>query len=278
MPIHIIRMRVAVVVAAVLCMVACLISSRATRVPLTAIFEASVLRQPSPVLALIVVAVVFVACAAVVSMALGRWRPEAGLFAAAAGVSVFAIRGGSITQTLQYAHSGSVFIALAVELVLLYAVVGLAALLCGKLSGRPAPAPPVTQTDAENDDPHSLKHCLLAVLVQAIGMAVVMMLLGQSESKKQAMATVAVAAYIGAIAAHYTFPVRRGEWLAFGPLLVGVAGYLIESTGATQIAIGRVNNPLATPLPLHYVSMGIVGGVLGHWMSRKWQDEAAASA
>lgn len=276
MPIHLIRMRIAVAVAALLCSVTCLFVSRATRVPLTATFDASVLRQPGPVLALLVVAVLYVGCAALVSIALGRWRPEAGLFCAAVGVGVFAVRGGSITQTLQNGSGGSVFVTLAVELVLFYAVVAMTALLCSKLIGTVERSPDAETGNSDGTEPLPLRHNLLAVVVQAVAMVVVMMVLGQSESKKQAIAVVAIAAYVGAIVAHYTFPVRRGEWLAFGPLLVGVLGYLFESTQSANHAIGLVSSPLATALPIHFVSAGIAGGTLGHWMSRKWQEEAAA--
>ena len=271
MLLHTIRMRLAVAVAMVLCMVACLTVSRATLVPVPAMFEASLLRQPSPVMAMLVVAISFLGCAALVSVALGRWRPEAGLFTAAVGVAVYAIRGGSMTQTLQYADGRSVFLQMLVELVLLYGVVVVAAMIGCKFSGNRAA---VTNDDPEESERNSLNQNLLAIAVQVVVMGIVLMMLGQGESKKQAMWAVGLAAYVGAVGAHWAFPIRRGEWLAMGPLFVGMVGYAMAFVRPPLIAIGIVQQPLATPLPLHYVSMGIAGALLGHWMSRKWQEEA----
>jgi len=273
---HTIRMRLAVAVAMVLCMVACLTVSRATAVPLPAIFDASLLRQPSPVMAMVVVAISFVGCATLVSLALGRWRPEAGLFTASVGLAVYAIRGGSMTQTLQYASGRSVFLQLMVELVLLYVLVAIAVAIGCKLSGNAGSPPAEADEDPELTERNALNQKLLAVAVQVVVMGVVLMLLGQGESKKQAMWAVGLAAYVGAVGAHWAFPIRRGEWLAAAPLFVGVFGYAMAFVRPPQIAIGIVQQPLATALPLHYVSMGIAGAVLGHWMSRKWQEEALA--
>jgi hypothetical protein len=108
-------------------------------------------------------------------------------------------------------------------------------------------------------------------------MTIVMLILAQSETKKQAIIAVAAASYLGAIAAHYTFPVRNGLWLALAPLPVGLIGYLLEYSKPSLLAIGMASQPLATALPLDYAAAGIFGGILGHWMSQKWQAESQAA-
>ena len=259
-----------IAVAVVLCATVCLLASRAFGVPAAQGSDISLLNGDRSILSILVIGVTFIGGATLVSMAVGRWREEAGLFAAAVGLAVFAVRGGSISTTLRYSSGSGIYVLLAFELVLMYAMVAGAILL----SHRWLKAKPVTIGGATDDEPGQSQH-LLAVGVQAVAMAIVMLIVGQSESKKQAMASVALAAYLGSIAAHYTFPIRRGHWLAFGPLLVGIVGYVLERSKPALLSIGLVAQPLAIALPIELVSAGIVGGILGHWMSQKWADEAA---
>lgn len=264
------KTRLAIALAAIACAVVAMFVSRIAHVPAVVGSDISLLRQPSSVVALIAVAVVTIASTTLVSMVIGRSRREAGLFCAAVGLIAFAAQGGSITSTLQYASGPGVLITLVVELVLLYAIVAAALFVSGKL------APTVTPVAATDEETPDLNHHLFAVAVQTVAMVIVMLVLGQSESKKHAMTAVGLAAYIGAIAAHYSFPVRNGLWLTIAPLPVGIVGYLLEYTKPTLLSIGLVDQPLATALPLHYVGAGIAGGILGHWMSQKWQAESLA--
>jgi hypothetical protein len=259
-----------IALAAGFCAAICLLASRAFGVPPVEGLDISLLNGGQPILSILVIAVTFIGGATLVSLAVGRWSHEAGLFAAAVGLAVFAVRGGSISTTLRYSSGAGVYMLLAIELVLMYAMV-VAAIW---LSHRWSKAAPLAQTEA-NDEQPSRTHHLFAVGVQAVTMAIIMLAVGQSESKKQAMATVMLAAYAGSIAAHYTFPILRGHWLAFGPLLVGIVGYFLEGSKPTLLPIGLVDQPMAIALPIELVSAGIIGGILGHWMSQKWADEAA---
>jgi hypothetical protein len=273
MEIALLRSRVLIVLAAVVSAGIGLLASRALGVPPVDGLDISLLNGDRPVVSLLVVAIVFVGCAVLGSFAVRRSSEEVGLFVAAVGLAVFSVRGGSISTTLRYGDGGGggIFVKLAIELVLLYAIVAAALVVIRKVVGPGVTADPA----ADDDETGSRNHHLMAVGVQAVTMAVVMFVLGHSESKKQAIIAVGVAAYLGSIAAHYTFPIQRGQWLALGPLVVGLVGYLLERSHPALASIGLVQQPLAIALPIDYASAGIIGGILGHWVSLKWAREAA---
>jgi hypothetical protein len=240
-------------------------------IPPVAGFDAALSSQPGAIGRLAAVAVCFLACTILVTLAIGRWRAEAGLFCAAIALAVFSWRGGNITSTLHYASGATVFMRLMVELAILYFIVGLGIFASIRLI-KAAPL-----DDESTDDAASWNHHLLAVAVQTVVMVVVMLLVAQSEYKKQVMAAVAISAFVGSIAAGYTFPVRRGFWMVAAPLLVGMIGYGLELSRPSLLPIGLVEWGLAAPLPLDYVAFGVAGGLLGDWMVAKWKSEAAAA-
>jgi hypothetical protein len=265
------RLRAGIIAGAILCLLFCCWVARTMDIPPVAGFDAALLSQPGAIVHIVIVAVCFLAGTLLVTLALGRWRAEAGLFCASVGLAVFSWRGGNIGATLHYAAGPSIFIRLMAELALLYVIVALGILGSLRLLGKPK------LTDDSGDETSSWNHHLLAVAVQTIVMIVVMLLVAQNEYKKQAMAAVGISAFIGAVAAGYTFPVRRGFWLVIAPLLVGIIGYGLEFSKPFLLPIGMVEWGLATPLPLDYVAFGVAGGILGDWMVAKWKAEAAAA-
>jgi hypothetical protein len=105
-------------------------------------------------------------------------------------------------------------------------------------------------------------------------MALCMSRLAWTDAKGQALASVGLSAFAGAVAAHLLFPVRRSRWLWTGPLLVGLAGYVLSFFFCDNLwRIGQLQwllGPLARPLPLDYASMGPAGALLGMWMAQRW--------
>ncbi len=269
--------RLTIALAALVCGLVGHFVSRALHVPVQPGFDVSLLRQPNPIMAVLVVGVVFVAATVLVTFAIGRWRREAGLFCGAFTLAGFSLPGGSITSTLQYANGSSTLLVLLAELVLLYTLAAVAVYGSQWVTG-PSEEPADKLDEVEGTDAQGMNHNLLSIAVQAVVMAIVMLILGQNESKKQALAVVAAGSYLGAIVSHYTFPVRNGYWLAIAPLIVGCIGYLLEWFQPTLLEIGLPSQPLAIALPIDYVLAGITGGILGHWMSRKWKLESQDSS
>src|SRR5256885_12621050 len=110
--------------------------SRAVHVPSYPGFAASLLGQPSPVVA-IVFAYVGVAVAACIGALLcGGVRYDAPLFCGAVALSVLSFRGGTIRNVLLSATGRGVFLRLAVEVVLLFGAMLMARLIQEALIGR----------------------------------------------------------------------------------------------------------------------------------------------
>src|SRR6185503_17481824 len=86
----------------------------------------------------------------------------------------------------------------------------------------------------DTDEPLPFK---IAAMAMQIGvMALLVLLLAQSDAKAQVIAAVGLASFLGAIVAYYMYPISPSPWLWIGPLVVGVAGYAIAyfHIGATD--------------------------------------------
>jgi hypothetical protein len=256
------------------------------RIPVYAHREVSLLLGSAPLVDLLVVMVVLVVSVLIGTLVAGTIRFDAGLFCATAGLIALTARGGTMGDVLrQYADRATMqpnaFLVLATELVILFAIVALAWSALWLLHRGDW-----LQGDAFRDgvedvvDPLSQR--IWALAMQAAVMAIVVLLLCQTDAKKQVLASVFIGAFIGSISAYAVFPVRPSIWYWAGPGLVGVVGYLwaFKSPGAWQI--GHPDVALARPLPLDYASIGPAGAILGYWMSRRWQrgreEEAEGTA
>jgi hypothetical protein len=108
-----------------------------------------------------------------------------------------------------------------------------------------------------------------------------MLVFVETDKKAQVIVSVAVAAYLGTLVAHGLFPTRPSVWYWGGPLVVGVAGYLMGYVGSRDWMIGEVGGyapALARPLPLDYAGAGTAGAILAYWTSRRWQRNRDAEA
>lgn len=244
------------------------------RIPIERHREASLLLGHRPLVDFVVVMVVLVIGVLVGTLIAGTIRFDAGLFAASAGLVALSARGGSMGDVLrQFADTSpqpSAFLTLAMELVLLFVILSLAWSTLWLLHRGDW-----LQGDAFRDgvedvvDP--LTNRLSALGVQAVSMALVVMIICQTDAKKQVLAAVFIGGFVGAMSAHAVFPVRPSIWYWAGPLLVGVGGYLWAHSNPGAWQIGQPSVALARPLPLDYASVGPMGAILGYWMSRRRQ-------
>jgi len=246
----------------------------AVRVPLIPKFSASLLQDGS-IGGLIGIGVIFLLVTAVTTLLVGRFRYEAGLFCAAFGLIAVPTRGGEITNALLSANgSRAVYWTLAIELVLLSTIVCAGYWLQGRFHRRPAAIAP-------NLDPDTTRDRLTVVAVQAVTTLVLLLLVGQSPAKGQALIGVGVCAVLSALMTNQSYKVRGSQWYVLGTLLAGVIAYLYTFfSGAPGANIGDVRGLLAggaRSLPLHYASLGVAGAIYGYWISMVWIGQPAAS-
>ena len=241
-------------------------------------FEASLALQPHPVAALLLAGVMLALSVTICTGIAGTVRFDAGLFTACIGMTALSIRGGPVRFVYQSAFGRSAALAMAVELVVLYAFLGLAwfglVLLYrrGKLLGD-------ALRDGLEDQPHLPGERVSAAGMQAAAMAVGMLLLARTDDQKQALAAVFVSSFLATLVAYAFNPVRPSVSYWAGPLAVGVVGYVAAylnwgrgspSLWKAGLAAGFLA-PFARPLPLDYATLGPAGAIVGYWMSRRWQ-------
>ena len=240
--------------------------------------EISLALQPSPTAVLLLTGVVLCAATAVGTIVAGSIRFDAGLFAGAIGLAALSSRGGPMRYVTQAADGPGIFLAMALELLVLGALLGLAwfglwlLYRGGRLAGD-------ALRDGLADQPHAPAERVIALLTQVAVTGVLVMLLARSDEKKQVLAAVAVASFCGTLVAYATSPVRPSVWFWAGPVAVGVIGYAaaylswnaVPSVAWKNGAGGGALAALARPLPLDYASLGTAGAIAGYWTSRQWQ-------
>jgi hypothetical protein len=242
-------------------------------------FSASLLQQPSPTVTLLIVAVVLIVSLLVSTLIAGRIRFDAGLFGAVLGLSALSLRGGPMRYVLMDALSRDVYLAMVLELILLYGIVVLAWSMLWLLHRNNWLQADVFRDGVEDvDDPMSQK--LMAAFTQCVAMMMAMALLARTDDKKQVLAAVGLSSMAATMVAYHLFPVRPSVWYWIGPMYVGIFGYLAAWFRPEHWMIGQVSRALATPLPLDYASFGPAGALVGYWISRKWQraKDVAAEA
>ena len=274
------RARILLLVACCVCFILVLWASRLFAIPDDGAFSASLLQQPTPLLAILVCGVVFLGCVLIGSAIAGRGRFDAGLFAACAGLTAISARGGTMGDALRLAGNTdrpTVFLAFAGELILLFALLA-AGWWVQWLLQRRGLLHIDPRRDGVDDGRESLGHKISAAVMQALVMGCLMLVLAQSPAKQQALAAVALAAFGGsAISYYFLYPTSPSVWYWTGPLLVGLVGYLYAFISPPPAwAIGYLTSalsPLARPMPLDYASAGVAGAILGYWLSRRWHRE-----
>lgn len=262
-----IRERILLILVVALSLLVTLALSSLAGIPRVPGYSGSLLLQLSPVLAVVVAFASLLVSGSIGTLIGARVHREAGIFAAGAGLSVLAVRCGSVAPLL-HAKRESLYSVLAAEMAvlgILYAVVGVIAgyLLRGKATGQPT----VDKTG----------NGLKALGLQVLSTAVAMFLFARGADKKTALAAAGISGFAGSLVAHGFAPSDNAHWYWPGPLIAGLLGYIwaMLSPGAWS-AIGVPANGLAAATPLDYASLGVAGAVWGFWMSQRWAAERAA--
>lgn len=239
--------------------------------------SASLLQQPGWVLALLT-AWVGIAIAVLIGTAVaGTVHVEAGLYCATLGLSALSMRGGPMRYTLFNASGRSVYLLLALELILLFAVIAGVWLVLMKLRREKW----LTEENLDQPDDEPLDQKLLATAAHALTMIVGMTILSRSDAKAQVLAAVGISSFLGTLGATALVPARPSAWYWAGPLVVGLIGYVFSFVRPAGIEIGQAYNylgALARPLPLDYASFGVAGALLGYWSTRSWREPKLESS
>lgn len=269
------RARILLVSAAVACFCVFWWAGVLMRIPVHPGYEASLFQQPWAVVSVLVVGIALAAAVVLGTALAGMIRYDAGLFAAAIGLTALSLRGGAsryvIFWSLAHDTGRGVFLVLLAETVVLGAMVGICAYLLdslyrsGKLKDRESILPPGVEAPAMGD----LSSLALATVTTAIGV----LLLARSEDKQQVLAAVGIASFAGAALAESFMPLTRRTWCWAPPVIVGIVGYAMAYVDPYGMKIGHLQGTfaaLARPLPLDYVGAGTAGSLLGFWMGRIW--------
>ena len=233
------------------------------RIPAEYRHGGSLLRQPTiggAILSLFTLVVLLIGCTLLASAFLrGRWFLGS-LSAASAGLSAWSMRGGPMHEVLLYAPSSGVFIQLAVELALLGAMIAAIWLF-------------LWQEPSPEAEPLQSSKIVTSVVLQTILMGIVVLILAQTDAKKQCVAAVFIAGLVASSVMQSNSPApQAGRWYWIAPIAVGVTGYLLAAIQSQGWITGSHEldgfwAPLARPLPLDYASAGMFGALLGYWMS-----------
>jgi hypothetical protein len=188
-------------------------------------------------------------------------------------------RGGSITAILHDTGGArGTFLLMAIELVLLYVFLGACWLVLYRLrqSGR---MPHDAARDGLADVELGAGAGWSAAITHVAIMGIVVLLLAQSDPKKQVVLAVGLGSFAGAFFPYWQHGARPSVWYWAAPLAVGLFGYLFAwISPPAGIEFGRPGFgaggggflvALARPLPLDYAGVGTAGALLGYWMRRK---------
>ncbi|HEX8522492.1 MAG TPA: hypothetical protein VF669_09575 [Tepidisphaeraceae bacterium] len=282
---HRVRDRTLLTVGAVISYALFLALSFVFSIPARTGFSASLMQQPWPHVVFLLTVVVFVLALGISALITNVVHYEAGFYCACIGLAAFSIRGGPIRYTLMSANGPSIFIALLIELLVLFSILYLGWLVLQILSAnnlvlqesQRAPLPPRDEDTLPSQGPLSLVSTSMAMIF-------LMLLLCQTDRKVQVLASVGLSAFLATLAAHSIFPSRPSFWFWLAPLVTGLLGYICAYFGDGPWTTGDVYSiapgmaALARPLPLDYATAGPVGALLGYWTSRRWHAIREAEA
>jgi hypothetical protein len=269
------RNRLLVIFSVLLCALLFWWAGGLLHIPLRAGYGGCLLSQPNPILSLVVALVLLMAGVIVGTALAGGVHSDAGLFSAAAGLLALSMRNGNMGDVLRGGAGRWTFAIIAAELLILgfFLLMGGSLLNTLRTSGW-------IKDDSQRDGLKDLETSL-AAKVQALGAhaivtALAVGLIAQSDDKEQVVAAVMIGSYLASLASHSLFPVGQSAWLWCGPLVAGLAGYMLAamSAGVSDWRIGLVGDhlgaSLARPLPLDWAGAGTIGALAGYWTSRRW--------
>jgi hypothetical protein len=238
---------------------------RVAGVPAEPGYQISLLLQPNPLVAVLIVAVGLVATTLLLLILQDSHDPFDPIFGAAVGLAALSWRGGAMTDLLQNT-TPAVFFVLVIETLLLGG--GLYGCYAMLIRHRPTRVDPRLRAEID------WNANLLASAVAAVVMGIVVMLIAQTDAKKQVMAAVGIGGFVGAAAAYALLENESALCYAAAPTAVGVVGYLLAYFFPGIYHVGRTSQPLACPLPLDYAGVGTAASLLGYWAAQRWRAEA----
>jgi hypothetical protein len=273
------RARILLLAACIACVALFWWTSATLRIPMHPGYEDGLLQQPSPALAMLVVAALFVVCAAIGTALAGVIRFNAGLFAACVGLGALSARAGSsrasIFWGLAHNDSPSLFLPMLADMIYLAILVTACGVILNLLYGKGLLK---DRESGLSDEPgeSSLPNTLSALAFQAVITAVAIYFLARTEAKQQVWAAVGIGAFAGSAIAESFLPTGRPSYAFIPPLLVGILGYILvyfDPTGYKTADLTGSYADLARPLPLDYAAAGPAGALLGLWLARAWSRE-----
>jgi hypothetical protein len=277
----------------------------------------SLAQPPMALGAFVAVLGLLIVCTMLGTFLLGRRWFLAGLMTATAGLTMWSIRGGTITAVLFNADNsgagGRVFLQMIGELIVFFGVIGGLWTLVWNVTGKSiadfqitpeasakqaatvgkikrfamfgvTPLLVPTTADVTNPSPRTEegRSAGTALLVQIALMVVLMLILAVTPLKKQVLTSVFLAGLISTAVAEYFFADwSTGRWYWLAPLIVGALGYLAAYFNPAGMETGDLQGmfaPLARALPLDYASMGCAGVLFGYWWMEPDADDAANSS
>lgn len=250
--------------------------ARTLEIPGTPERAGTLLQQANWALAVVLACAAVLGTSVIAAIIASRLHYDGGLFCGCVALAALSTELGPMRFALFGASSKAIFAGCAVELLVLGGAVALAWSLLRR-GAQTGWLPPEDPLDSEPDD-LPIDQKLLATAAQAIITLVVLMLLSNADTKKQTIAVVGLASYLGALGAHHFVSAQPSVWFLIGPIAVGVFGYLAQYMGGGEWVIGDPRGffaPLVRPMPLDYAGAGPAGALLGYWTSRHWQHTAA---
>ena len=280
------RTRLLLIVAAIVCGVIFWFVGSWFGIPESPRFDASLILQPSPVVAFIVVGVTLVTCASIGSAIAGTVRFDGGLFAAALGLYVLGARGGPMHLTLVTHPGRGTHLALALELLILGAFLALAWAVLWLLHRRGRLQGDATR-DGLREQAITRSDQLYALAIHTAVTLALLLLLLRTDDKKQVFAAMAIAGFAGAMAAYSFSAARPSVYYWSAPLIVGLLGHVMgyanwaeyeSGEGWKQPYVASVFEPLTRALPLDYAGIGVGCSIFGYWTARRGHRTREAQA
>lgn len=229
--------------------------------------------------------------AAISTVVAGKRLPEAGLFATGIGMTIMALRGGSMQMILAYCASPeetsrrALMYSLGRDCVLWAAVMAVAWAASGIVHRWLWP-------DDETDSTEKLRKSAspqmgAAAMASTVIVALIVIWLTISRTpvaqgaRGQVIASVAAGLFLGAMAGRTVTGVDNVRWYLGGVALVGLTAYLVgyleadmgwAKSGAYRSFAELAMTPphdLVRPLPIEYIAVGVPAVLAGFWSGDK---------
>lgn len=286
-PRHLTRLMIAIMT--VICCVIFTYGARWVHWPSEPGFHGSMAQAPMAIGGFLVALVLLILCTILSTFVLRRRYFPAGLMVATAGLTTWAVRGGTSTYVLFNAdNSGAgprVFLQLLGELIVLFAVIGglWNVVWMSHATTRRASQPPdiigdeaAVRAAAARAAKEESRSTGPALIVQAAVMTVVIWILVATPQKKQVLVAVFIAGAVSTALAESVFADRSASrWYWIGPLASGAFGYIASYFSPAGMEFGNLSGifgAMAHVLPLDYASVGCAGALLGYWWMMPEED------